>query len=284
MKYKIINQHLEAEFKRKGAELCSLKSINNGTEYIWQAGDVWPRHAPILFPIVGSLKDHQYRLNGREFNLRHHGFARDMDFDVLHQSEHSIAFIIAESEETLRDFPFEFRFIVTYSLKENKLIQSFRVINRSPNKMPFSFGAHPAFNANPIQNYALKFIGEEDQPFTMETPYISNNNKEVVQNGVWKLDENSFDGDALIFKQLKSLGIELVNTENNKKVLSVHYKGWPYLGIWAKPAAPYVCIEPWFGLADVLGHDGNIESKEGIQWLEANKEFEAEFEIEINDL
>lgn len=269
--YTIHNDQLTVTIKRKGAELCSVKDTD-GFEYMWQAGDVWPRHAPNLFPIVGSLLDHQYTYEGKTYNLSHHGFARNIDFDMLHQSEHSICFVLMHSQETLTSFPFKFSLLITYTLSGNRLEQRFRVVNNDEKPIPASYGGHPAFNASPISDYVVEFSHSEDvKANILNGPYIGLDEREVITDKKIVLDEHTFDDDALIFQELKSQQVSLVHTKSNHEV-AMDISEFPYLGIWAKPGAPYVCLEPWQGIADFTSHNKAIEDKKGVVWIPQNEE------------
>ncbi len=276
--FTIHNEHIEVTIKRKGAELCSVKDPD-GFEYIWQAGDIWPRHAPNLFPIVGSLMDHQYEYNGETYNLSHHGFARNMDFDMLHQSEHSIAFVLTHTSDTLIAYPFRFTLVITYTLHENTLEQRFRVINEDEKEIPVSFGGHPAFNAAPVSAYKIVFSQAESvKSNQLSGPYINDKEIEIISGDTIPLDEHTFDKDALIFQGLKSSTVSLVHTKSSHKV-SVDISEFPYLGIWAKPGAPYVCIEPWQGLADFENHNKRIMEKRGVVSLAIGSEIKKSFKM-----
>lgn len=265
--YLIKNEKLIVRVKRKGAELCSVTD-NNGTEFIWQAGEVWRRHAPNLFPAVGSLIDHEYIFHGETYPLKHHGFARDMNFDMLHQSEHSICLVLQHTNETLQSYPFKFTLLITYSLNKSTLKQTFRVINEESTTIPVSFGGHPAFNADPIEDFEITFNQSETiKSNTLEGPYIGTDEIEVIENNKITLNNSIFDNDALIFKHLKSDLVTLKHMSSDYEV-QVDISEFPYLGIWAKPGAPYVCIEPWQGLADHIGHNKDILDKEGIAEVE----------------
>ena len=276
--FTIHNEHLEVTIKRKGAELCSVID-NNGYEYIWQAEPVWPRHAPNLFPIVGSLIDHQYEYNGKTYDMSHHGFARNMDFDMLHQSEHSICFVLTHTEETFKAYPFRFNFLVTYTLEENKLEQRFRVINTDTKDIPVSFGGHPAFNAIPVSEYNVVFSENEVvKSNLLSGPYISNTELDAIAGDTIELDNDTFKDDALIFQGLRSKEVSLVHTRSNHKV-TMDISEFPYLGIWAKPGAPYVCLEPWQGLADYSSHNKDIWTKKGIVRVGKNEELSKTFSM-----
>ncbi|MFY0644545.1 MAG: aldose 1-epimerase family protein [Bacteroidia bacterium] len=279
--FSISNEHLEVKIKRKGAELCSVKSRKNGFEFIWQAGSEWERHAPILFPVVGSLLDHQYIMDDKTYDMRHHGFARDTEFDPLHQSEHAISFVLTHSNSSLRNYPFAFSFIVSYSLDGPNLHQSFRVINESLKSMPVSFGGHPAFNAEPITEYYLEF--EQDESITsnrLSGPYINNQTLDVIRENSIQLTDTIFNDDALIFQGLNSKSVALKHKSKSHSV-ELSFDGWPYLGIWSKPNAPFVCIEPWQGLADLVEHNKNIWEKKGVISLAAGEQIKRSFSIKF---
>lgn len=270
----IQNGELTAVIKTFGAELCSVKS-HSGQEFMWQAEPVWPRHAPNLFPIVGSLLQHQYTYEGVTYPMKHHGFARDSQFTLLHQSEHSASFVLQDSDDTRPNFPFSFSLIITYTLGGNTIFQRFRVINTGADTLPLSFGAHPAFNASPVDDFDIVFEKTETaQAQLLDGPYIGATKKDVIQEGTKiPLTPHTFDADALVFENLNSKQVTLQHKHSSYSV-KVGFEGFPFLGIWAKPAAPFVCIEPWQGIADYVSHNGAIEHKKGIVWLDSKEEIE----------
>lgn len=277
---RIHNEFLDVHVNRKGAELSSVRNKAN-REFIWQAETIWQRHAPNLFPIVGSLLDHEYLFESELFKLTHHGFARDLDFDVLHQSEHSICFILQQNQDTYQSYPFNFTLLITYALNKNSLEQTFRVINKDTKKMPVSFGGHPAFNVHAIDEYEILFeFNENVKANILAGPYISNDKFDVIQGNKILLDKHTFDEDALVFHNLKSNWVKLIHKLSTHAV-KVDISDFPYLGIWSKPGAPFVCIEPWQGVADLVSHDKNISKKEGVILLETGKEVSKTFEMEF---
>ena len=279
--YSIQNDFIDVQIKRKGAQLCSAKNKTQ-FEFIWQAEPVWERHAPNLFPIVGSLLDNEYTYHSQRYVLSHHGFARNLDFEVLHQSEHSICFVLQQNKDTLKSYPFNFTFLITYTLNKNSLEQKFRVINNDTKMMPFSFGGHPAFNVNSIDEYEIQFECEEDvKANTLEGPYIHETLIDVIQGKKIPLDKNTFIQDALIFQDLKSNWVKLVHKSSPHEV-KLNITDFPHLGIWSKPGAHFVCIEPWQGMADYVFHNKDILQKKGIIVLETNKEFSKSFIMEFN--
>lgn len=271
MIYTIKNDELTVQIKKKGAELCSVKN-KQGFEFIWQAESVWPRHAPNLFPIIGSLIDHQYVYEGKTYDLRHHGFARDTDFDLLHQSEHSACFVLQNNNENFKLYPFNFTLLIIYTLEGNSLQQRFRVINDDTKTIPMSFGGHPAFNVESVADYEIKFNKlESGQPNLLEGPYISEVEENVLEGDTITLTTSIFDKDALVFQQLNSTEVTLQHKKTNHAV-RVEFAEFPFLGIWAKPGANFVCIEPWQGLADLVNHNKEIKEKKGMLWLEKEQE------------
>lgn len=265
-----------------GAELCSLKHLPSDTEFIWQAEkSIWPRHAPVLFPFVGRLKNFEYQFEKKTYNIEQHGFARDSDFNIITRSENSVGLELKENAYTLDRYPFLFHFKIKYKLIDNRLTMVFEVANTGKSIMPVSFGGHPAFN---IINPGDAFIEFENDmnpvSWILKDNFISNQTKSVSDgNGLIFIDKNTFEDDALIFKNLKSDRVQLKSKTTNSYV-KVSIKDWPYLGIWAKPGANFICIEPWQGLADSLDFEGDISRKEGIIMLSASERIEKTFEIE----
>ncbi len=291
MIHTIQNDKLQLSVKQVGAEICSIKSMSSGKEFIWDANpDYWANHSPILFPIVGALKDGKYKYKGKEYALPQHGFMRfNKLVELIDKDADSLSFQLDENEETLMVYPFEFALNISYTLDENKVCIKHQVINPGTKDLFFSVGAHPAFKC-PInddekyEDYYLEFEKEEfAQSHCIENALIGKEKVEVFnKSNVIDLHSGLFNKGARVFKDLKSTTIRLKSRKSNQSV-SVHYKGWPYMGIWAKPNAPFVCIEPWLGIADGVDSNQNLETKEGIIRLAPEEWFEAEYFIEINE-
>ena len=278
----IKNGKLSAEIKHFGAELISLKT-NQNREYIWEGNpEFWGKHSPILFPIVGTLKNNSFHHNEIEYHLSRHGFARDIEFELIDATENSAVFSLQSSKDTLKVYPFEFELQIIYTLDGNNLSIAYKVINKGKYTMPFSIGAHPAFALpNHFENYAIAFEKEEPlEYYLLENDLISNKTKKLeVQNKQIPLTFELFKNDALIFKTLQSKSLTIL--ENKNPILRVHFEDFPSLGIWTKMNAPLLCIEPWFGYSDTNENSGNLFEKEGIQILESNATFHSKFSIEI---
>ncbi|MFD1605730.1 aldose 1-epimerase family protein [Flavobacterium artemisiae] len=278
----ISNSRLTASIKHAGAELFSIKD-NQNKEYIWEGNpDFWGKHSPVLFPIVGTLKNNTYTINGKEYQLPRHGFARDMEFELTEKTENKAIFSLQSSDETLKKYPFAFELQLIYTLNENALEIAYNVINKSDEKMPFSIGAHPAI-ALPenFENYAFEFEKEEIlKYYLLENDLISNQTKILeTKNNLVPLNYELFKNDALIFKALESNSLTIL--ESSKPYIKVDFEDFPSLGIWTKENAPFVCIEPWLGYSDTLENSGDLYKKEGILILDENKTFTSKFSITI---
>jgi len=269
----ISNAQLSATINTLGAELLSL--VKNNVNYIWQVDETyWNKTSPVLFPIVGRLKNDSYVFNGKSYPLPRHGFARNMEFSFDKKSESQVIFELNETEESKAIYPFDFKLYMAYTLMDNELVIEYFVRNQSDEVLPFSIGAHPAFAiSGNFEDFSLQF--NKDDIF--ETHHLENesfNGKTTLvasENNTISLNYSLFEKDALVFKHLKSN--EVVLKSNEKAILKVNFDHFPYLGIWTKQNAPFLCIEPWCGLADSIQHDGNIENKEGINHLPAGEDF-----------
>lgn len=260
----IENEILKIGVKEQGCELTSIYAKKEQREYLWQGNpEYWAGQSPILFPIVGRLIDDKYRLDGKEYTMPKHGFARKMKWDFLEKSDDSVSFILKETPETLELYPYIFEVKVTFSLDGNRLTVSHTVTNKNNMAMYFSLGAHPAFNCKIGDK--LSFDLEE----TLETEKIDlvrslrlpetfpvlNNERDIT------VTEHIFDEDALILRGIKSENITL-HTDNAD--IKFNLGNAPYLGIWAKPGAPYVCIEPWWGVNDSTEKKDDFSQKDAI--------------------
>ncbi|SEO12060.1 Galactose mutarotase [Flavobacterium sp. CF108] len=278
----ISNSTLKASIKNAGAELFSLKD-NQNKEYIWEGNpDFWGKHSPILFPIVGTLKNNTYTIDKKEYQLPRHGFARDMEFQLIEKSGNSAVFSLESNAETLKKYPFEFELQLIYTLENTTLNIEYVVINKSESKMPFSIGAHPAIALpEKFENYAFKFEKAEPLKYNLlENDLISNKTETLkTTENVVPLNYKLFENDALVFKTLESNSLTIL--ENSKPYVQVEFEDFPSLGIWTKDQAPFVCIEPWFGYSDTADNSGDLFKKEGILILDVDQSFHSKFSIKI---
>ncbi|CAC9973502.1 aldose 1-epimerase family protein [Flavobacterium panici] len=278
----ISNSTLKASIKNAGAELFSLKD-NQNKEYIWEGNpDFWGKHSPILFPIVGTLKNNTYTIDKKEYQLPRHGFARDMEFQLIEKTGNSAVFSLESNAETLKKYPFEFELQLIYTLENTTLNIEYVVINKSESKMPFSIGAHPAIALpEKFENYAFKFEKAESLKYNLlENDLISNKTETLkTTENVVPLNYKLFENDALVFKTLESNSLTIL--ENSKPYVQVEFEDFPSLGIWTKDQAPFVCIEPWFGYSDTADNSGDLFKKEGILILDVDQSFHSKFSIKI---
>lgn len=287
MLYTIKNDLLHVVIASKGAELQSIIHTSYGIEYMW-GGDAayWGKKSPVLFPVVGTLKNNRFHYNGKEYELPRHGFARDMEFAVTEQAEDSISFTIQSDATTVMVYPFFFRFTIQYSLQENSLQVKYIVNNTGSDEMYFSVGAHPAFKVPltdeyDFTDYYLQFEKTENAgrwPLAANglieksgVPYLQNTD-------IISLKKELFYTDALVFKNLSSQFIA-IGTGKNEHGIKLSFNGFPYMGIWNAKDANFVCIEPWYGIADSVDATGKIEEKEGIQKLGDDETFSAAWSV-----
>lgn len=290
MTYKISSKSLSAGINKTGIELCSIKSKATGKEYMWQGNpEIWGSHAPVLFPIVGELKNGEYYFEGKKYSLPRHGLVRYSNKPrLIEQTDTRLKFSIKWDQETLQIYPFKFELEVTFSIVGNTIQITHFITNHDDKVMFYSIGAHPGFNCpfyedESYEDYFLEF----EKPETDSTWMLDSNG---LVTGVTKpmlldtrtlpLHKNLFDKDALIFKNLKSNSVRLVSKKSGP-VLSVSFEDFNYLGIWAKPHASFVCIEPWNGVADPSDFDQQLINKEGIQPLEPKQTEQKTYSITI---
>lgn len=290
MDYTIKNNMLKVVIASKGAEVQSVKGQHSGHEYIWQADPkIWGRHAPILFPIVGRLKNDQYTYRGKTYKMGQHGFARDSEFKVVHQSEESITLVLEDNEQTRKMYPFNFELRVNYNLMNNLLEENFTVINKTNGELIFGIGGHPGFNL-PVEKgkiskndyYFATHPSEARVQIPLKGSYLDWNNRSLAStNSLISLSDELFKNDALIY-QLRGHDNEVsVRTEKNKFHINVWTRDAPFVGIWSQypKTADYVCVEPWWGIADRTDADGKLEDKYGMNHLAKGQRFEAGFSI-----
>lgn len=281
MKTIIKDKNYSASILHFGAELESFtkESIN----YIWSVDEqFWNKTSPALFPIVGGLKNNSYEINGNEYELPRHGFARNFNFKVMDTTENSVTFLLKENETTLQVYPFEFELQLKYILNENKLTLIYSVENNSKKIMPFNIGAHPAFSIpSNFKEYSLYFNkAEKLLSHQLENDLFSGKTIEIEsKNQQLALNYALFEKDALVFKNIESKEIEL--HFNNKLYIKISFSDFKHLGIWTKPNAPFLCVEPWMGYADKSNSNGKLLEKESIQTINPNEKFSCEFSIEI---
>jgi galactose mutarotase-like enzyme len=287
--FSIENDHLSVSIGATGAELKSLYNKSAGLEYMWDADPAfWAKTSPVLFPIVGCLKNDQYYFADKSYKLSRHGFAREMDFAVTDQTNSFITFTLTSSDATLKKFPFSFRFDIVYRITNDQLQVTYRVTNTGDESMYFSVGGHPAFKVPLIPgsdytDYYLEFNNPENAgrwPISKEglietAPVPLLNNTRLLP-----LTKELFLNDAIVFKELDSTSVSLLSNRSPHG-LQFDFNGFPYLGIWAAKNADFVCIEPWCGIADPVTSNQQLTGKEGINILSAGDVFERSWGVKV---
>lgn len=285
------NDALSVKINEHGAELSSVKSNDDQIEYMWQADSkFWGRHAPILFPIVGRLKDDQYEINGQHYQMTQHGFARDMDFLVIEHEDDHVVFQLTQTDETLAKFPFEFDLRVTFSLDEHALAVHYTVTNPSQDvTLPFSIGGHPAFNVpltpgeGEFTDYSVTIAPKKAYPqIPLVGPYNDVKHEKTLNlTTPMTLDHDLFDQDALILDLDHVETTLMLSTPVNDHGVALTLQNAPYVGIWSPypKRAPFVCLEPWWGIADNVASTGQFLDKMDLHMAEPQASFNAGYQI-----
>ncbi|EFO7247880.1 aldose 1-epimerase family protein [Listeria monocytogenes] len=287
---KLENEVLLVEMKTAGAELTRIFHKDTGLEYLWNADSkFWGRHSPVLFPTVGRLVEDTYLVDGKPYHLGQHGFARDRDFQVVEQTEKSVRFELDADEDSLAIYPYKFKLSIIYTIEKNTVAVSYEVENTDNKRIYFSIGAHPAFHlpltdGTTFEDYYLDFGTEENlETLCLEGPYRSGEIKKVVDKPAQylPLSYDLFENDALIFEALKQKEMT-IKSDKTPHFVKVSFPEFPFVGVWtAKPGTPFLCIEPWYGIADGAGESVELRDKAGIEHLEPEAVFASEYEITV---
>lgn len=291
MLHTIQNDVLKIKAANRGAELKSITALSDGTEYLFDGDPTWWRYSsPILFPIVGKVRDGIYRAEGKNFALPQHGFARTSDFWLVDATNNALTFALESNAATLKMYPYRFRLELSYELAGNEVKFIWKVTNVDDKTIYFSIGAHPAICC-PIayrENFNdcyLKFNKPEKSARLLLTPNgLSHERIPTLDGTELDLNYDLFKGDALVFDDLQSDEISVCSRKNHKS-LTVRAKGFPYWGIWTPDCggAPFICIEPWHGHADYVDFDGEFKDKEGVRALGVGETFVTEMSFIVNN-
>ena len=283
------NDTLVVDISAQGAELQRIYNTKTNLDYLWNANpQYWAKHSPVLFPIVGELKKGSYTYEGKTYKMGRHGFARDMQFVISDHSENSVTFTITDTPETLTAYPFHFTFSIQYTIDASRLYVVYKVQNTGSENMYFSLGGHPAFKVPLTENtdfedYYLLFSQIENaERYPLSTDGLIETTPKNFFNNAEKLplQRSLFYEDALVFKHFQSNSITLKN-DNITNGFTFYFEGFPYLGIWTKKGADFLCIEPWCGIADSTDATGNLAQKEGINLLQSGKIFDKQWSVEL---
>lgn len=280
------NEHLKLSLSTLGAELQHITGSDSNAEYLW-SGDpkYWGKFSPVLFPIVGGLKQDMYYYKGKTYQMPRHGFARTLDFQYEQLAPNAILFTLKDSPETLAQYPFPFRLEITYTLDKASIYCQYRVYNAGDETMYFSLGAHPAFAAplngeGKYNDYYLQFKGLDELNFYDVVDNLVSDTQQTIKlkNQRLYLNYNLFKNDALVFKNFPVSSLYLMN-EKNYNGIEFSFPDFPYFGIWAALNADFVCLEPWCGIADTINHNQDITTKEGIIQLEPQRNWQRRWKI-----
>ena len=284
------NSGLIIEVNEHGAELNKLFSKKHNIDFLW-CGDskFWGRNAPILFPIVGRLKDNEAIIDDKIYNMNQHGFARDCTFKLINESKNSITYSFIANEESKKKFPYNFELLISYKLNKNSIEVFWTVRNIDSKTMYFSIGAHPAFNVpfnigEKLEDYYLALKTDKNvEEYILQGPYVKEKNKVNLPENIF-IEPELFTNDALIYSGIDEVTIK---SKNNDIALMVSFKNFPFVGIWSpfyketSTIAPFVCIEPWYGITDLKNTTKVFKNKLGVNKIEVGEEFNANYDITI---
>lgn len=286
--FQISNDRITLQVDSFGAEIKSLKSVPDNKEFMWHGDPAyWGRTSPVLFPVVGGLKGGVYRVDGREYPMGQHGFARDMEFQLKSQVATEIWFSLSSDEETLKKYPYPFLLELGYELKERTVIVKWRVVNQDKDPIWFSIGGHPAFLC-PIDpgtdqtQYKLVFdVKDKIVSSCIDGGLLGKEKKTYsLRDGALSVTKDLFDGDALVIEGDQAHSVALARPDGTP-YLTVSFDA-PLFGIWSPPKkkAPFICIEPWYGRCDSVDFAGDFKEREWGQQLSTGA-FEASYRITI---
>ncbi len=285
----IENNLLKAQINPLGAELNSLFHKEFQLEYMW-SGDpaFWGKHSPVLFPIVGTLKENKYEYKGATYEMGRHGFARERSFEVEGKKADAVSFLLKSDENSKLIYPFEFEFRISYQLRKAQLNVTYEVTNTGKEEMLFSVGGHPAFvlplsEDTSYEDYYLEFEKAETAgrwPISTDG-LIEKQPISLLENSQQlPLSKELFQKDALVVKGLQSTEVA-IRSDKTDHGLWFDFADFPYLGIWAAKNADFICIEPWCGIADPVDSNQQLKDKEGINKLPSGELFSRTWVVEL---
>lgn len=283
--YRIAAPGIAAVISAQGAELQSLRDAT-GQEYLWQAGPVWPRHAPVLFPIVGRLAGDTLRHEGQSFRMGQHGFARDRRFAWAARTAGACRLLLTDDEATRAQYPFAFRFAIGFAADADRLRVSYTLHNPAATVLPASFGAHPAFrwplcDGIAKDTHTLTFAAPEPAPIRRLDGGLLKEDRfhSPIEGNALRLDESLFAADAVILDRVASRSGRFAAPEG--PAIEVAWQGFPQLGLWMRPPGDFLCIEPWHGFADPVGFAGAFTDKPGLFHVPPGGTISAEWSVRL---
>lgn len=288
----IRNEKLEVEISAHGAEVKRVYHLQHELDYLWNSNpSFWSKSSPVLFPIVGRLAKNEYLYNDKSYSLSQHGFGRDSEFEIVSHEEDSVWFELKATDETRENYPFDFILRIGYKLEDETLVVKWNVLNEGENVMPFSIGAHPAFSTklgseDEFSDYYLHFEtseGIQTYLFDNESGRVYEEKEEIIDKlKLLPLSKELFEEyPTLIIENETSI---LLGCYNHDREVKVSFEGFPYVGLWSPinrkgEIADFVCIEPWYGIADTVEVPQDIMNKKGIQLIEPHATFDASYSM-----
>ncbi|WP_042274156.1 aldose 1-epimerase family protein, partial [[Clostridium] dakarense] len=285
---KLQNDYLIIESKKSGAELTRIYSKKQSKDILW-SGDskFWGRQSPVLFPIVGKLIDNKTTIECNTYSMNQHGFARDLEFEILDTSDNSISYILKSNDDIKKLYPYSFELIIKYTLVKSSINIEWTVKNTDCKDIYFSIGAHPAFNVpmnnnESIEDYYLEFKHRNNvAKIELNGPF---SDKSINLGSIEKIElsPDLFKNDALIYTNIDEISI---HSNNSSNFIKVDFKEFPLVGIWTpyykddNSTAPFICIEPWYGLADNINSNGHYKDKDYINKLNIGETFKTSYSI-----
>lgn len=283
------NEKLTIKVKEHGAELCSITDCK-GKEYLWQADPAfWKRHSPVLFPIVGSVWNGEFKAEGKTYKMSQHGFARDTDFTLVSKTENEVWFALDSNDTTIEAYPYRFRLEIGYRLEGNTIKVMWKVENKDNKEIFFQIGAHPAFyypnygedgergyfRFDVKDSFRYLKIGEKACASLVE-------HKQELDGHDLRLDIHTFDIDTFIVHDSQLKSVALLD-KNKSPYLSLYFNA-PVVGLWSPPTknAPFVCIEPWYGRCDRENFTGEFRERDNVNALKQGETFSASYDIRID--
>jgi galactose mutarotase-like enzyme len=288
----IENDWLKVGIEGKGAEVRKVEHKKNELDYMWTGDSAyWGRVSPVLFPIVGRLKGDQYQIDGQTYEMSQHGFLRDVEFNIDDHTTEQVSFVFESAGRFLDVYPYEFKATIYYILNKDSLIVRWKIENDSKEEMYFSIGAHPAFRILLLENETIEDYRLELTPATNKTVLNYELKDSLIHekgtaNDIASiaLTASLFKNDAVIYSNIDNI---ILASNKSSHEVEVSFNGFPFVGIWSKyietdgTMAPFVCIEPWYGIADTHDTSGNMKEKFGVNKLEVGKTFQAEYEMKF---
>lgn len=283
------NAYITAKVNSLGAELCSLQGEKSKREYLWNGNpEYWNRCSPILFPFVGRLLENRYTYKDKQYQMRQHGFARDMEFELVKQTENEVVFMLCDTAETRQIYPFAFRLQVSYRIQNDSIIVGWQVDNPAKDDLFFLIGSHPAFICPLDDDICHIKLGNNSQyqyqQLNEDYLCVDKYHTLTVDKGIWHFSKKIFDNDVYIFPDYQLDNVSLIGNDG-KPYLSLYYQA-PLTGIWSKPGknAPFVCVEPWYGRCDRAMTKLPLEKKDYVNKLPGGTTFKTQYEIKLYEM